>query len=248
MKEGILMAETNKKSVFETLASIDVTGDTVVKGEGKYQTNYVPWARAIEKLKMHYPDAIIEECTFKTQKCISVLLSETPEGKTYENIIVGDELPYGTDGRTCWVKTCVKIPSQGIEEYCTLPIMDNRNASIKAENVTSTDVNKALRRCVAKNIAYLGYGLSMWLKDDYTDLAKDQKILDKLDRSNAIDKFKGLIKQGFDKQKLVAWSTDHFGTANPQSIKSDEVLNRLSEELDKLDIKDFQPDKKAKKE
>lgn len=241
------MAEAKKKSVFETLAAIDVTPDLVVKGEGKYQVAYIPWARAIEKLKMYYPDSIITECTFKKRKFVSALTSKTSEGETYENQMVEVELPYDTDGKTCWVQTCIRIPSENVEEYCALPIMDNRNQPVRAENVTSTEVNKALRRCVTKNIAYLGYGLSAWMKDDYTDLAKDQQILDKFDRQNAIDKFKNLIKQGFDKAKLVAWSTEHFGTANPQTIKSDEILNKLSEELDKLNIEDFQPDKKKTK-
>lgn len=238
------MPESKKKSVFNTLASIDVTPDLVVKGEGKYQISYVPWARAIEKLRMNYPDAVIEECTFKMQKYISSTLNETSEGKTYENTLIEIELPYGTDGRTCWVKTCVRIPSENIEEYCTLPIMDNRNQSIKLENLTSTDVNKALRRCIAKNIAYLGYGISMWLKDDFTDLAKDQKIITNLEQNDAIEKFKSLVSKGFDRNKLAAWLQTNFGTNNPRTIKSEEILARLSEELDKLDVKDFQPDKK----
>lgn len=240
------MSETKKKSVFETLASIDTTNDMVSKGDGKYSVTYVPWARSIEKLRMYYPDAIIEECTFKTQKLVSVLASKTAEGETYHSELVEVELPYGTDGNTCWVKTCVKIPSQGIEEYCTLPIMDNRNQAVPATNVKSTDVNKALRRCVAKNIAYLGYGLSAWLKDDYTDLAKDKKVLDGLDRQDAIGKFKAKIKDGYDRDKLATWLQANFGGCkNPMNL-SDELLERLNEELDKLDIKDFQSEKKSK--
>lgn len=240
------MAETKNKSVFETLASIDVTADMTTKGEGKYSIAYVPWARSIEKLRMNYPDAIIEECTFITKKYVSALASKTAEGEVYENQLVDVELPYGTDGRTCWVKTCVKIPSKNIEEYCTLPIMDNRNQSVSVDKVTSTDVNKALRRCVAKNIAYLGYGLSAWLKDDYTDLAKDKQILDKFERNEVLDKFKSLVDKGFDRVKLSDWSKANFGTANPNTIKNDEILAKMSEAIDKLDIKDFQPDKKAK--
>lgn len=240
------MAESRKKSVFETLGSIDTTADMVVKGEGKYQVSYVPWARSIEKLKMNYPDAIIEECTFTTKKFISALASKTENGEVYDTQLIDVELPYGTDGRTCWVKTCVKIPSQNIEEFCTLPIMDNRNQPVSVDKVTSTEVNKALRRCVAKNIAYLGYGLSAWLKDDYTDLAKDKQILDKLDRNDVVDKFKALIARGFDRAKLAAWSKENYGTANPATIKNDEILERMSEAIDKLDIKDFQADKKSK--
>lgn len=244
------MADTKKKSVFETLASIDISQD-IVKKEVKTKTgkdftiDYVPWARAIEKLRMHYPDAIIEECTFTTKKFVSVLSSKTKDGETYETQLVDVEMPYGSDGKTCWVKTCIKIPSENIEEYCTLPIMDNSNNAVAEQNVTSTHVNKALRRCVAKNIAYLGYGLSMWLKDDYTDLAKDKKVLDGLDRQDAISKFKAKIKDGFDRDKLAVWLQTNFGVKNPMNL-SDELLERLNVELDKLDINDFKAEKKAK--
>lgn len=239
--------EVKKKSVFETLAAIDVTSDIVVKGEGKYAANYIPWAKAIEKIRTYYPDTILEECTFKFKKIISALSSETPDSKTYVTEIVDIELPYGTDGRTCWVKTCVKIPSEGIEEYCTLPVMDNKNQSIGVDKVTSTEVNKALRRCIAKNIAYLGYGLSAWMKDDYTEIAKDQKIIMNLDQNDAIAKFKELISKGYDRDKLVKFLQANFNTNNPRTIKNPEILARLSEELDKLDIKDFQAEKKVKK-
>lgn len=232
-----------KKSVFETLASIDVTEDIRVKGN----TQYIPWAKCVEKLRTHYPDAIIEECTFKKQRFISTLETKTADGETYAHQITEEEMPYATDGHTAWVKTCVKIPSENIEEYCTLPILDFKNQPIPSDKVTTADANKSLRRCVAKNIAYLGYGITLWQKDnDYTDLAKDQKVIDKLESNEVIAKFKELVAKGFDKIKLANWCKENFGSSNPASIKNEEIRAKMLEALDKLDIKDFQSDKKTK--
>ena len=156
-------------------------------------------------------------------------------------------MPYATDGHTAWVKTCVKIPSENIEEYCTLPILDFKNQPIPSDKVTTADANKSLRRCVAKNIAYLGYGITLWQKDnDYTDLAKDQKVIDKLESNEVIAKFKELVAKGFDKIKLANWCKENFGSSNPASIKNEEIRAKMLEALDKLDIKDFQSDKKTK--
>lgn len=236
------MAE-KKKSVFEVMSAVDITPYVFAKNN----QSYLPWSRAVEQLKLRYPDAKITECTFPTKKYVSALAEECDGVKKYINELITVDMPYFTDGRTCYVQTRVEIPSEGVDEYCSLPIMDFKNQPVSAEKVTMTDVNKSLRRCATKNIANAcGLGLGLWHKEEMSETAAAQQIIDKLDRVNAIDKFKALVKQGFDRQKLSAWSQEHFGTANPQTIKSESVLNRLNEELDKLDIKDFQPEKKSK--
>ena len=47
---------------------------------------------------------------------------------------------------------------------------------------------------------------------------------------------------------LVKWLQTNFKTTNPRTIKNEEILAKLSEELDKLDIKDFTPAKKKKED
>ena len=63
----------------------------------------------------------------------------------YEN---KDGWNYHTDGKTGWVKTGVTIKE--IEHIEYLPIMDFRNKSITADNITSFDVNKAIQRSLTK--------------------------------------------------------------------------------------------------
>lgn len=238
MEEKIRKAEA-----FLKMSAIDITPYLFIKNGMKY----LPWSKAIELLKLHYPDAVVYECTFTTHKIISALVSETKEGKVYENHLVEVDLPYWTDGRTCLVKTRLVIPSQGIDECCTLPVMDFKNQCIPADKVTMYDVNKALRRCGTKNIAIAtGLGLSLWHKEEISETAEAQKIIMETDSNEAIDKIKALVAQGFDRQKIMNWMKKNYHTMNPKNIKDPDLLAKLIDDLDKLDIKDFAPDKKAK--
>lgn len=123
-------------SIFETLNAVNVNGHT----EKKNGLTYLSWAWAWAEVKKAYPDA-------------QYTIYETPDGCIY-----------WTDGRTCWVKTGVTI--NGLEHIEYLPVMDYRNASISAEKVTSTDVNKAIQRSLTKACARHGLGLYIYAGED----------------------------------------------------------------------------------
>ncbi len=125
-----------KKSVFETLNSVNVNEHT----EQKNGLTYLSWAWAWGTLKSYYPNATY---------------------KVYEN---KDELNYFTDGKTAWVKTSVSV--EGIENVEYLPIMDNKNKSIPLESITSFDVNKAIQRSLTKCVARHGLGLYVYAGED----------------------------------------------------------------------------------
>lgn len=132
-------------SVFETLSAVNVNGHT----EKKNGLTYLSWAWAWAEVKKAYPDAQYK-------------IYETPEGCIY-----------WTDGRTCWVKTGVTI--NGLEHIEYLPVMDFRNASIPAEKVTSTDVNKAIQRSLTKACARHGLGLYIYAGEDLPETAQTQE-------------------------------------------------------------------------
>ena len=127
-------------SIFETLSKINVNEHT----EKKNGLTYLPWAWAWGTLKSNYP------ASFYT-------VAENNDGWNYF-----------TDGRTCWVKCAVTAVDgedhQTAVEY--LPVMDFRNNSIPADQVTSTAVNKAIQRCLTKAIARLGLGLYIYAGED----------------------------------------------------------------------------------
>lgn len=124
------------ENYFTKLYDINVSEKTEKKGG----LTYLSWAWAWGELKKHHPDA---------------------EYTVYEN---ANGWNYHTDGKTCWVKTGVKIEHLEHIEY--LPVMDFKNKSISADQVTSFDVNKAIQRSLTKAVARHGLGLYIYAGED----------------------------------------------------------------------------------
>lgn len=131
--------ENNKKSVFETLNSINVSGKT----EKKNGLTYLSWTYAWGEVKK---------------------LDPTATYKVFERDTQWGPVNYYTDGRTCWVKVGVTI--SGLEHIEMLPVMDYRNKSIPLDKVSSVDVNKSIQRCITKAIARHGLGLYIYASKD----------------------------------------------------------------------------------
>lgn len=117
-----------------------------------------------------------------------------------------------------------------------LPVMDSNNRSMKLEEWTGktkngeftvnsarmTDINKASMRCLAKNLAMFGLGLSLWTKEDIPNaiatvmkLAADCKKL-------IADKFKAADEAGdtATKEKIA----DICKTTLPEECNGDPTL------------------------
>lgn len=124
------------ENYFKLLNDINVNEKT----EKKNGLTYLSWAWAWGELKKMFPDSTYT---------------------VYEN---NEGWNYFTDGKTCWVKTGVTV--NGIEHIEYLPVMDFKNKSISAENVTSFDVNKAIQRSLTKAVARHGLGLYIYAGED----------------------------------------------------------------------------------
>lgn len=121
---------------FNDLNSVNVNERT----EQKNGLTYLSWAWAWGEVKKRYPDA-------------TYTIYENDSGWNYH-----------TDGKTCWVKTGVTV--NGIEHIEYLPVMDFKNRSIPASDVTSFDVNKAIQRSLTKAVARHGLGLYIYAGED----------------------------------------------------------------------------------
>ncbi len=147
---------------FQDLNAVNVNEHT----EKKNGLTYLSWAWAWGELKKRYPGSYYT---------------------VYEN---KDGWNYFTDGKTAWVKTGVTVVRAGVDfgedgisinsstdiehiEY--LPIMDSRNRSIPAENVTSFDVNKAIQRSLTKACARHGLGLYIYAGEDLPEDSEPYK-------------------------------------------------------------------------
>jgi hypothetical protein len=134
----------NAKDVFATLNKINVNEHT----EKKMNLTYLSWAWAWTEVKKNYPLA-------------TYTIYENSQGWNFFS-----------DGRSAWVKTGVTI--EGLEYIEFLPVMNNRNQSIPLEQITSTDVNKAIQRSLTKACARHGLGLYIYAGEDLPESTDSQ--------------------------------------------------------------------------
>lgn len=141
-----------KKSVFETLSSINVN-DKVEKKNG---LTYLSWAWAWGEVKKHYPTA--------TYKVVEDPMNLKPY---YADAVLG-----------YMVMTEVTIEGETLSMW--LPVMDGANKSMKSEpytystrygdkrveQATMFDINKTIMRCLTKNLAMFGLGHYIYAGED----------------------------------------------------------------------------------
>ena len=125
--------------------SVDISD----KLKKKNNIPYLPWSSAWEIIKQRFPDS------------------------EYEVVKNENGCIYHTDGKTCWVET--KLTISGETHHETLAVMNHRNQSISADEVTSVDFGRAIKRCLVKNAALFGLGLSLWYGEELSESAKETK-------------------------------------------------------------------------
>lgn len=230
-----------KQEFLDKMSKIDVKPYLFTKNG----MSYLPWSRCEELLKLNAPDSILTEITFPTEKIITALIGETKDGKQYASHVTTTDMPYFTDGKTAFVKVKLEIPSVEIVCETTLPIMDFKNQSIPIEKITMNDVNKSLKRCMVKCVAegtLLGIGL--WHKEETSESAAIENIKNAEKANTAIETFKQKIVEGYDRDKLLSFLRQNYGTSNPNTIKDADRLSRLKADLDNLKPEDFKAEKK----
>lgn len=145
---------TTKKSVFETLSSIDVSDHVdVIKMRKGPALKYVSWAWAWNIVKSVYPSAnrkIEEFPEYQFDK-------ET--GKWYAT---GQMLDYRITPAGCEVRVTVTIEGEEYSER--LYVMDMRNQPVQNPNISQ--INKTQQRCLVKALAMAGLGLNLYAGED----------------------------------------------------------------------------------
>lgn len=145
-----------ENNVFETLSQINVNDMVDKKKTGGTTLTYLSWASAFQVAKENYPD-------------LEYQIERNPE----------TGMPYWYDPLTGYmVFTKVTIGSQTHEMW--LPVMDGTNHAMKAEPyevqtkykkftvpaATMCDINKAIMRCLVKNLSMFGLGLYIYRGED----------------------------------------------------------------------------------
>lgn len=213
----------SEKSVFQTLSAIDVS-DKLKKKNGM---NYLPWSSAWAITKEHFPDA------------------------TYHVVKTENGCLYHTDSKTCWVETSVTI--QGETQNETLAVMDHKNQAISADVIASTQFEKSIKRCLVKNCALFGLGLSLWNGEELSDAAKVTRAKKKeedeaaelerkkaevaLNQENAkiVELCTAKKENGVDANKMYAIIEKYTGgKKNPNAIKSIEDSQACYKEIEAM--------------
>lgn len=165
--EKIENQQVNK--TFKILNDINISDKT----KEKMGLKYLSWAYAWGELLKHYPDATMTVYTRTINSTETVEVTDNGVKKTTVNTSQ-QEIPYFTDGRTCFVKVGVTI--QGIEYIEYFPVMGLRNDAIKATSVTMTDVNKSIQRAFVKACARHGLGLYIYAGEDLPETEKNAPV------------------------------------------------------------------------
>jgi len=208
------MTKVNEESTFDVLFKIDA--GKKIKKKGKL--SYVSWSDAWSEVKKLYPDA--------SYKIYPQVMDEN-----------GNERFWHDDGRTGWVEVGVTIEGNEIREV--LAIMDFKNQSIPAENITSVEANKTLKRCITKACALHGLFLFIYsgedipeevamvddLKDKITALVKKKVALS----DKAKEKVATLCKDA--QKKAFPELEDDLISGDYKNISDSEILEELHKKL-----------------
>ena len=143
------MAEETKKSVFETLAAVDVSGHV----DQKMGLSYLSWAWAWNAVKRIYPDTP----TPKVTKYREMILLNNGSFELTDR-----QVPYLTTPRGTSVEVTVTIAGNDYTQ--SLYVMDNKNRTVI--NPDQAMINKTIQRCTVKALAMAGLGLNLYAGED----------------------------------------------------------------------------------
>ena len=177
----------NINDTFKVLNDINLNN----KIQEKIGLKYLSWAYAWGELKRIYPDATYTIYTRKVESEERIKKEDREIINRYVN-----EIPYFTDGRTCYVKVGVTI--NNVEYVELLPVMDNHNQSVDINIITMTAVNKAIQRAFVKACARHGLGLYIYAGEDLPEV--DKKVIDFNALADTCNRFATvtLTEEGFE--------------------------------------------------
>ena len=198
-------ARDKEKTGFEKLYEINVNEKT----EKKEGLTYLSWAWAWAEFKKVHPTA------------------------TYEIKKFDGGIPYAYDPNTGYmVYTSVTVDDLTHEMW--LPVMDGHNKAMKSEPytydtkykkgvrveaATMFDVNKAIMRCLTKNLAMFGLGLYIYAGEDLPDV--DEQPMSDDEKKAEIKRL--LQETNSDTVKFLLSMSNHYKT----EIKSVDDMNRV---------------------
>ena len=156
-----------KRNTFEILNAINVNDKT----KTKMGLTYLSWSEAWNVLKTNFPEAFYTVYSRKVKTVETKTINDTISNSVTTIVSESEnEVPYFSDGNSCYVKVGVTI--DGVEYVELYPIMNLKNAAIPASMVSMTDVNKSIQRAFVKACARHGLALYVYSGEDLPDAEK----------------------------------------------------------------------------
>jgi hypothetical protein len=167
------------KEKFQEMYLKDLTGMIETVDTGKRKLSYISWANAYK------------------------MAMEQDPSMSYEILEDLEGFPLFSRGDCHFVKTTVTM--FGVTKKMMLPIMDNRHNSISKPN--SRDINDSIMRCLVKNIAMFGIGLSLYTGEDlekYKESKEDKEVKEVEERITPEEraKFIEVINKKYSKEDI----------------------------------------------
>ena len=129
---------------------------------------------------------------------------------TYQVYTDADGLPFFSRGNVHFVKT--RIVMFGEIKEMMLPVMDNKHNAVTEPN--SRQINDNIMRCLVKNLAMFGLGLSLYIKEDLQEIIAEDKKEKKIIQEQILTKDKMISKlTDLPKDKMLRM-LGHFNVKN----------------------------------
>jgi hypothetical protein len=199
-----------KLNVFDALSSINVNEKT----EKKDNLTYLSWAWAWQEFQKVCPTA------------------------TYQILKNESGLPYFSDESGAMVYT--KVTVDEITHEMWLPVMDGKNKAMKTkpytyqtkfgektvQAYTMFDINKAIMRCLTKNLAMFGLGIYIYAGEDIPEgYEPPAPVKPKLDTKRLNGALESIKNGNYTYDKLM----DTFELTEAQVKKADKFIKELQE-------------------
>lgn len=186
---NIILDEIYFANAFRQLLEKDVSGKIEKKRNGQVELSYLSWAYAWAEFSLMFPTA-----TYEIKHWEGLPFLKTPEGYL--------------------VETCINV--NGLIRNMWLPVMDSANKAMKEEAYkyktksgdkevqacSMFDINKTLMRCLVKNIAMFGLGLSIFAGEDIPDNITDEvghelneEIINKINNCKTVEELTNIYKE-----------------------------------------------------
>jgi hypothetical protein len=217
------------ETTFEKLISIDISKNVEKRKSGSAELSYLSWASAWEKLKRNFPDS-----SYKVKEY---------EGKPY---LFDENLGY-------LVTTEVTVNCETIS--MSLPVMDGANRAQKhitykqwGKDVlpaTMFDINKSIMRCLAKNIAMFGLGITLYLGEDLPASQEINQEIEKVkqeEQAKKVEEFKEKLENAANEiigklekeniDKAQKWFDLNVKNLNAETVEKYIQKRELIKEID----------------